>query len=85
MAARLNPKNQQSVRDKIQTTQLVKRLTNHVLGKLKKPMDATQVAAALGLLKKTLPDLQSIHHAGGLNEQRGRVVSYIPDNGRDKT
>jgi hypothetical protein len=32
MAARLNPKNQQSVREKIQTTQLVKRLQDDALG-----------------------------------------------------
>lgn len=85
MPARLNKLHQQSVRDKIQTTQLVKRLTNHVLGKLKKPMDATQVTAALGLLKKSLPDLQAIHHTGGSDDQRGRVVAYIPRNDRDKT
>ncbi len=34
MAARLNPRNQQSVRDKIQATQLVKRLQDEALGKL---------------------------------------------------
>lgn len=32
MAARLNPRNQQSVRDKIQATQLVKRLQDEALG-----------------------------------------------------
>lgn len=32
MAARLNPKNQQSVREKIQATQLVKRLQDEALG-----------------------------------------------------
>lgn len=34
MAARLNPRNQQSVRDKIQGTQLVKRLQDEALGKI---------------------------------------------------
>lgn len=34
MAARLNPRNQQSVRDKIQATQLVKRLQDEALGKI---------------------------------------------------
>jgi len=32
-------------------------LTNHALGKLKKPLDASQVRAIEILLKKTLPDL----------------------------
>ena len=45
-------------RKKIETTKLVNRLTNHALGKLKKPMDASQVSAALGVLKKALPDMK---------------------------
>ena len=36
---------------------LVKRLEDHVEGKC--DLAATQVSAALGLLKKTVPDLQS--------------------------
>lgn len=65
MAARLNPHNDKEARLKIQTTQLLKRLQGFVLGekdsKTRKPvkMSRTQVSAALGLLKKTLPDLQS--------------------------
>ena len=47
-----------NTRAKIQTTQLIKRLTKHALGELE--MTSTQVAAALGLIKKTLPDLQAI-------------------------
>lgn len=66
MAARLNPRNQDSVRARIQTTQLLNRLTNHGLGKLKKPMDATQVSAALGVLRKALPDLTATEHSGGM-------------------
>lgn len=57
MAARLNARHQDAVRQKIKASQLVNRLTSHALGKLKKPMDASQVAAALGLLKKCMPDL----------------------------
>lgn len=45
-------------REKIQTTQIVKRLTSHIFGEIE--MTATQVTAGLGLLKKTLPDLQSV-------------------------
>lgn len=50
-----NAMNIEEARNKIRTTQLVNRLTNHVLGKVK--MESTQVTAALGLLKKALPDL----------------------------
>lgn len=47
----------QIVRERIQTTKLVDRLTDHVLGKVE--MQPTQVTAALGLLKKALPDLSA--------------------------
>ncbi len=43
------------VRQRIKTSQLAKRLQNHGLGKVE--MSQTQVTAALGLLRKTLPDL----------------------------
>jgi hypothetical protein len=46
------------VREKIQTSQLINVLTEHAFGKRK--MRATQVRAALGLLAKVLPDLQTI-------------------------
>jgi len=45
----------QKVRDRIRTSMLTKRLTDHVLGKVE--MTSSQVTAGLGLLKKTLPDL----------------------------
>lgn len=47
---------------RIQTTQLINRLENHVLNDL--PMKPTQVQAALGLLKKTTPDLGNLQHTG---------------------
>jgi len=50
MAARLNPGHQQSVRDKIQGSQLVNALQNHALGK--NSMESTQVQAAKILLDK---------------------------------
>ena len=50
--------NDTNTRAKIQTTQIAKRLTKHILGELE--MTATQVTAALGLLRKTLPDLAVI-------------------------
>ena len=50
MAARLNPGHQQSVRDKIQGSQLVNALQNHALGK--NTLEATQIQAAKILLDK---------------------------------
>ncbi len=47
----------QETRDKIRTSQLINRLEGHVLDDV--PMTKTQVSAALGLLKKTMPDLTS--------------------------
>lgn len=58
MPARLNPSHDKRTRDKIKTSQLINRLTKFVNGEVE--MAAPQVTAALGLLKKTLPDLQSI-------------------------
>ena len=53
-------------REKIQTTQLINRLQNHGLGKLKKPLEATQVRAIEVLLKKAVPDLSATELSGQL-------------------
>lgn len=70
MAARLNPRQDERSRLAIQTTQLCKRLNYFALG-LPEPitgrppeMSDTQVRAALGLLRKTLPDLAVTQLAG---------------------
>jgi hypothetical protein len=55
MATRMRLTHQDDVRTKIQTSQLVNRLMSHILGEVE--LSATQVSAAMGLLKKTLPDL----------------------------
>jgi hypothetical protein len=48
----------QKVRDRIRVSMLVKRLTDHVVGK--NEMSQTQLKAAEILLKKSLPDLSSV-------------------------
>ncbi len=77
MAARLNPRHQDMVRDKIQASQLINRLQNHVLGEIE--LSQTQIQAAKILLDKSVPNLQSIEHAG---EDGGPlklvVVSGVP-------
>ena len=81
MAARLNPKHDQRTRDKIRTSQLVNRLEAFVFGQkdgqTKKvvEMTAQQVNAALGLLRKTLPDLQATELSG---EVKHTVISDEP-------
>jgi hypothetical protein len=62
MAARLNPSHSEEIRKKIQASQLINRLTGHVNGEVE--MSGTQVTAALGLLKKAVPDLAAITLSG---------------------
>lgn len=58
MAARTRKiRHDENTRAKIQTSQLVNRLTDHALGKVE--MSSTQVRAAEVLLSKTLPALTS--------------------------
>lgn len=62
MAERLNKRHQECVREKIRASQLVNRLEDHILGDLE--LTSTQVTAALGLLKKCVPDLRATEHSG---------------------
>ncbi len=62
MAARLNPRHQTAVREKIKASQIINSLQNHVFGK--KEMLPSQVTAGLGLLKKIVPDLASTELTG---------------------
>ena len=52
-----------SFRDRINVLALIEALEQHVLGE--KEMTATQVSAALALLKKTLPDMTDPARKGG--------------------
>ena len=70
MAARKNLSHPEKVRGRIRTTQLVRRLMGHALGEVE--MSKTQVAAALGLLKKSLPDLSAIEHTGTITREPTR-------------
>ena len=71
MAARLNPRQDDRARSAIQTTQLCKRLNAFALGQndpcypdKSVEMSSDQVRAALGLLRKTIPDLAVTSHTG---------------------
>lgn len=58
MAIRKKLNHDDRTREKIQTSQLVNRLTNHILNNAE--MSSTQIRAAEILLNKTLPNLASI-------------------------
>ncbi|HQT78826.1 MAG TPA: hypothetical protein PLD10_17375 [Rhodopila sp.] len=63
MAARtLRPRHSDEIRAKIQASQLVNRLTDHVLKGT--DMSQTQVAAAKILLAKAVPDLKALEMNG---------------------
>lgn len=62
MAARLNPRHQGMVREKIRASQLINILHDHVLGK--RGLSATQLKAADILLRKCVPDLQRTELTG---------------------
>lgn len=58
MAARKDSRIKKHHREAIQTSMLIKRLDDYALGNVK--MEPGQVTAALGLLRKSLPDLSAI-------------------------
>lgn len=51
------------VKQKIQASQLINRLTSHALSDVP-IMDASQVTAAVKLLGKVVPDLKAVEHSG---------------------
>ncbi len=64
---RLNPRHDERTRAKIQTSQIINRLEQHVKGDVQ--MTGTQVRAAEILLKKTLPDLTSVELFGKVTHE----------------
>lgn len=68
----------EEARGKIKTTQLINRLQNHALGTV--DLSPTQVRAVEILLKKRVPDMQTIdmnHSGDGLEEMLGRLTGQI--------
>lgn len=62
MAIRKKLTHDQKTREKIQTSQIINRLVNHIDGTVE--MKSTQIRAAEILLNKTLPNLQATTIAG---------------------
>lgn len=73
MAARLRAKHQNEVRDKIRASHLVKRLQDFIDGKAQ--MTNSQVNAALGLLKKCVPDMAAVQVSG---EVEHNYIARLP-------
>ena len=63
MAARLNRRHQDMIRQKIQASQLIKRLQNHANGELE--LTSTQIDAAKFLINKTLSNAPQIQEHSG--------------------
>jgi hypothetical protein len=80
MAARTRKiRHDDETRAKIKTSQLINRLSAHVLGKV--DMKPTQVTAALGLLKKTIPDLsaQSVDLSGSVKVSHEDALAELDE------
>lgn len=81
MAARLRKTHQDDVRTKIQASQLINVLQNHALG-ISEELSPSRIKAIEVLLRKSLPDLQSVEHTGegGDNLFAGIRVEFVkPD------
>jgi len=74
MAARNRPGLSENTRKRIQTTMLVKRLEDHILGDC--DLSQSQIRAIEILLKKSLPDLSAIQHTG----EDGNPISFLINN-----
>ena len=73
MAIRKKLNHDTRTREKIKTSQIINRLTKHIHGEVE--MSATQVTSALGLLRKTLPDLQSVELNAQVTHTDARELS----------
>lgn len=63
----LNPAAVERIRERIKSDRIIDALENHVLGG--KEMQPSQITAALGLLKKCVPDLAAMEHSGTISHE----------------
>lgn len=73
IGAGASPAATNSIRAKIKTNQIIKRLTGFVDGEIE--MAPAAVTAALGLLRKVIPDLASVTHSGQVELKRAVELS----------
>ncbi len=79
VAARKQLFHPDEVRQKIQASQLINRLTKHANSK-QPIMDNSQVRAALGLLNKVVPDIRAVE-ISGTGENGGLVINVTKRGG----
>lgn len=79
MAERLNKRNDTETRNRIQTSQLINRLTDHVLNDAE--MSQSQVRAAEILLRKRIPDLKAVDHTSDGEPVRIVLGQFIEPEG----
>lgn len=82
MAAHKRPDLHSIVRDRINTSKIANRLEKFIDGEVE--LSPAQVTAALGLLKKTLPDLASTAITGADGEDLKIATYTININGVEK-
>jgi phage repressor protein C with HTH and peptisase S24 domain len=75
MAARLNTRHQETVRDKIQASQLINRLQDHALGDLE--LSASQIKAIEVLLRKSIPDLSAVQVSGDSESPLAHKIEMV--------
>lgn len=80
MAARKNLMHSDKTRERIKASMLLNRLEKFVEGKVE--LNAAQVSAALGLLKKVVPDLQAVS-LDGPGENGAHIVNILTGVPRD--
>lgn len=79
MAARLNPRHQQMVRDKIQATKLIELLQDYALGIVEEIPNGRMKAIEI-LLKKSVPDLSSVELSGDTDAPLVmKVITGVPN------
>ena len=76
MAARKQLFHPDDIKAKIQTSQLINRLSAHALS-AKPIMDASQVTAAVKLLGKVVPDLKAVEHSGNVTVNHEQALDEL--------
>jgi hypothetical protein len=77
MAARIRSKHQAEVRARIQASVLIGLLESHAMGEIE--LSSSRIKAIELLLKKSIPDLQSIEHIGDDDAPIVHVVKWADD------
>lgn len=78
----LRPRHSDEIRAKIQTSQLINRLTAHALGQIE--LNPAQVRSIEILLKKSIPDLSAVEMSGELSQSHSGEIGIRPQLTREQ-